>query len=109
MPQRGRTSAAPFSPIMTAAALVLVETMAGITDASDLTASLYRGDAYGGVFDAKRWYRYNVTGTDHQVWPTFDVYLVRRGAALYKVQIVGYYGPAGEPRRITLRYAKVAG
>lgn len=92
-----------------AGAVVVADAFAGITDASDLTASLYRGDAYGGVFDAKRWYRYNVTGTDHQVWPTFDVYLIRRGAALYKVQIVGYYGPAGEPRRITLRYAKVAG
>lgn len=92
-----------------AGAVVVADDFAAITDASDLSATLYRGDAYGGVFDAHRWYRYNVTGTDHQIWPTFDVYLVRRGAALYKVQIVGYYGPAGETRRITLRYQKVAG
>jgi hypothetical protein len=92
-----------------AGAVAVADDFASIATASDLGATLYRGDAFGGVFDAKRWYRYNVTGTDHQVWPTFDVYLVRRGAALYKVQLVGYYGPAGEARRITLRYAKVAG
>lgn len=60
------------------------------------------------VFDQKRWYRYNVTGSDHQVWPTFDVYLVKRGTEVYKVQITGYYGATGTPRQITFRYAKLS-
>lgn len=60
------------------------------------------------VFETHRWYRYNLTGT-HQISPTFQVYLVRRGSAVYKVQLVNYYGPAGETRRITFRYAKLAG
>jgi hypothetical protein len=60
------------------------------------------------VFDTERWYRYNLAG-NHQVSPTFQVYLVRRGDAVYKLQLVGYYGPAGETRRITARYAKLAG
>jgi hypothetical protein len=60
-----------------------------------------------GVFDTSKWYRYNLTGADHQVWPTFDVYLVKRGADVYKVQLINYYGPGGEPRRITFRYAKL--
>jgi hypothetical protein len=59
------------------------------------------------VFTTSKWYRYNLTGTDHQVWPTFDVYLVQRGSEVYKIQLTNYYGPGGEPRRITFRYAKL--
>src|SRR5690606_24287180 len=32
----------------------------------------------GGVFDSQRWYRYNLDG-QHHVFPTFDVYLIKRG------------------------------
>lgn len=92
-----------------AGAVPVDDVFAAISDASDLQATLYRGDAYGGVFAEKRWYRYNLTGSDHQVWPTFDVYLVKRGSQVFKVQVTGYYSPSGEPRRITLRYAKLAG
>lgn len=80
-----------------------------ITNAAEPPASVFRGDSYGGVFKAKPWYRYNLTGSDHQIWPTFNVYLLKRGDALFKVQLVSYYGPAGETRRITLRYARIAG
>ncbi len=66
-------------------------------------AGVWNADA----FNTSRWYRYNLTGTDHQVWPTFDVYLLQRGADVYKVQLINYYGPGGEPRRITFRYAKL--
>jgi hypothetical protein len=53
------------------------------------------------------WSRYNLAG-NHQIWPTYDVYLVRSGSEVYKVQIVSYYGPAGETRQITFRYALLA-
>lgn len=59
------------------------------------------------VFTTQRWYRYNLTGTDHQVWPTFEVYLIKDGDAVYKVQLTSYYGPGGEPRQITFRYARL--
>ena len=67
----------------------------------------YRRDAFGGVFVQQPWYRYNITGTDNQIWPTFNVYLVKRGSEVYKVQLIGYYGAAGEPRVITMRYARL--
>jgi hypothetical protein len=67
------------------------------------SASAWSADA----FTTSKWYRYNLTGTDHQVWPTFDVYLVQRGSEVYKIQLTNYYGPGGEPRRITFRYAKL--
>ena len=60
------------------------------------------------VFASQRWYRYNLLG-DHRISPTFDVYLVRRGDTVHKLQVVDYYGPAGETRRITVRYARIAG
>lgn len=59
------------------------------------------------VFTTSKWYRYNLTGSDHQVWPTFEVYLIKIGTDVYKVQLTNYYGPGGEPRRISLRYAKL--
>jgi len=82
---------------------------ASITTASDLAATAYRGDGAGGLFGVKRWYRYNLTGTDHQVWPTYEVYLLKRGATVWKVQVTGYYNAAGDPRHISLRWAKLAG
>ncbi|HEU0054017.1 MAG TPA: HmuY family protein, partial [Longimicrobium sp.] len=92
-----------------AGAVAADQPFAAVTNAAAPPASTFRGDAYGGVFDAKKWYRYNLTGSDHQVWPTFDVYLVRRGAELWKVQLTGYYDASAQPRRITVRYAKLAG
>ncbi len=82
---------------------------ASITDPGEAPASVYKADGFGGVFAAKRWYRYNITGSDHQVWPTFDVYLVKRGAEVFKVQLTGYYNAQGDPRNISFRWAKVSG
>lgn len=56
------------------------------------------------TFATSKWYKYNLAG-DNRISPTFDVYLVQRGSRVYKLQVVNYYGPAGETRRITIRYA----
>jgi hypothetical protein len=77
------------------------------TYAAMAPAQAYSTDAFRGVFGTKPWYRYNLTGTDHQMWPTFNVYLVRRGDVLFKVQLVNYYGPTGATRQITLRYQRL--
>ena len=67
----------------------------------------YRSDSYAGVFAASPWYRYNITGTDNQIWPTFNVYLVKRGNEVFRLQIVSYYSVTGAPRHITFRYARL--
>lgn len=67
----------------------------------------FRADAFGGVFTSSPWYRYNITGTDNQIWPTFNVYLVKRGDEVFKVQLTGYYSEAGVPRQITIRSARL--
>lgn len=92
-----------------------VKTMTPETELADFQAVTRAqipaaGEAWSAeVFDQKRWYRYNITGSDHQVWPTHDVYLVKRGNEIYKLQLTGYYGADGKPRQITFRYAKLAG
>lgn len=75
--------------------------------ASFAPAVAYRSDAFGGVFTTSPWYRYNITGTDNQIWPNFNVYLIKRGETVYKVQLISYYGAAGTPRQITLRVSRV--
>ena len=64
-------------------------------------------DQLGGPFGARPWYRYNVTGTDLQIWPNFNVYLVKKGERVYKVQLTGYYDTEGRARFITVRQARL--
>lgn len=91
-----------------AGAVAAGESFETITDASDAPAQVYRGDAFGGVFDAHPWYRYDLDG-NHTIFPTYDVYLIRRGAQTFKVQVIGYYNTAGDARHITFRSALLGG
>ncbi|MEP7383137.1 MAG: HmuY family protein [Gemmatimonadota bacterium] len=75
--------------------------------AATAPAQVFKKDAYSGVFVSKPWYRYNITGTDNQIWPTYNVYLVKRGDEIYKVQLTSYYGTTGTSRQITIRYARL--
>jgi hypothetical protein len=60
------------------------------------------------TFGASPWYRYNLRN-DHLIWPTYEVYLVKRGEQVYKLQLTGYYGRGGEPRQVTFRWAPLRG
>jgi hypothetical protein len=81
------------------------EPFAAVTTAA-VDSRAYQVDAFGGVFETHPWYKYNLTG-ENIIHPTFDVYLVKRGADVYKVQLVDYYSAAGEPRNISFRYARL--
>lgn len=83
---------------------------ADIADAGDMD-DLYKVDAFGGVFASeeagRQWYRYNLQG-NHQIWPTYNVYLVRTGEDVYKVQLTSYYdADSGDSRHITFRYERL--
>lgn len=69
--------------------------------------AVFKRDAYAGVFVSKPWYKYNITGTDNQIWPTFNVYLVKRGTEVFKVQLIGYYSATGTARQVGVRYARL--
>jgi hypothetical protein len=71
-------------------------------------AQAYRTDTYAGIFAASPWYRYNITGTDNQIWPVFNVYLIKKGTAVWKVQLTSYYNQTAQPRFITLRYEQLS-
>jgi hypothetical protein len=80
---------------------------ANVTTAA-LPAQAYSVDGFGGVFAGAPWFRYNIDpSAPNHIHPTFNVYLVKRGADVYRVQLINYYGPAGETRRITFRFAKL--
>ena len=89
------------------AAKITGATFASATPAST-SANAYRIDAYAGVFGANRFYKYNIGG-DNRITPTFDVYLLKRGKTVYKLQITSYYNATGTARFITFRYAELEG
>jgi hypothetical protein len=77
-----------------------------VTDAGAAPPQVYQADRFGGVFSRSPWYRYNLDG-NNTIFPTFDVYLIRRGDRVWKLQVVNYYNVAGDARHITFRYAPV--
>jgi hypothetical protein len=83
-------------------------TLFGTVTTAVLPAQAYASDAFGGLFTGSPWYRYNIdAGAPNHIHPIFNVYLVKRGATVFKVQLIDYYGPAGETRRITFRFAQL--
>lgn len=95
-----------------AGAVRVAEPFEAIEDAADLNVRLYAADGVTGGFsqgeEDRRWFRYNLQG-NRQVWPTYNVYLVRDEDRVWKVQLLNYYGEDGSPRQITLRVALLRG
>jgi hypothetical protein len=65
------------------------------------------GTTENGIFGTESYYSYDPQ--EHHIYPTFQVYLVRSGSEVYKVQVTNYYGPAAETRQITFRSSKISG
>jgi hypothetical protein len=57
-------------------------------------------DDAGGIF----WY--DIEG-NNRLWPTYNVFLVRVGADVYKVQVVDYYSATGEAGHPTVRFEQI--
>jgi hypothetical protein len=74
--------------------------------ATGIPSSAFATDGAGGAFLASAPYRYDPTS--HQVYPTYDVYLVKRGTDVYKVQVASYYSTTGVFGYVTLRYEKLS-
>jgi hypothetical protein len=86
--------------------LAATESFATLAAAPAAAQAYGTTDRYQGIFFDPAWYRYNIGG-DNRISPTFNVYLVRRGDVTYKLQILNYYGPAGQIRQVTFRYASL--
>lgn len=89
------------------AAAAVTSTDFAATTTAKTADQAYQIDRFAGVFAANPYYRYNIAG-DNRISPTFDVYLIKRGTSVYKVQILNYYNETGSPRYITFRYKRIA-
>ena len=78
---------------------------ASITYAAISQIPSYKLDRFGSVFDLKPWYVYDPAIM--QVYTKFNVYLIKRGTTVFKVQQLSYYAANTAPRFITVRYAKL--
>jgi hypothetical protein len=88
-----------------AAAVLAGTSFDAAPDAGGIPSGAFSSDRFGGVFEGKPWYRYNLEG-NHQIWPTYNVYLIRSGSEVYKVQLTSYYRASdGTARHVSFRYA----
>lgn len=86
-------------------------TFANATSASDAPQyAAYLAQLVGpipnSVTDKSAPFRYNLTGND-RLHPSFNTYLVKSGAKIYKVQVVDYYNNTGTAGFPTIRYARI--
>lgn len=58
------------------------------------------------VTDATGIFWYNIQ-ENNRMWPTYNVFLVRAGQAVYKVQLPSYYDAAGTSGVVTVRYQQL--
>jgi HmuY protein len=68
--------------------------------------SVLTGPIPNSIEDVSGPFRYDLNG-DQRLTPTFNTYLIRNGAKIYKMQVVGYYGTSGAGGFPTLRYARI--
>lgn len=90
-----------------------VSSLDDVDDASD--ASEYAGFLAGragavpfssSLDDPAGPFLYNLAG-DNRLTPTYNIYLVQVGEAVYKIQLIGYYSATGSSGHPTIRYARI--
>ncbi len=83
-------------------------TATSATDAPQYAAYLATlvGPIPNSVVDKSAPFRYNLTGTD-RLHPAFNVYLVKSGVKIYKLQVTDYYSNTGVAGFPTIRYARI--
>lgn len=63
-------------------------------------------DGFAGAFSQpdRQW---EYVASSNTVFATYDIYLLRRGETVFKVQFPSYYDAQGQSRRITVRYQRL--
>jgi hypothetical protein len=87
------------------------QTFAAMTTANDAPAygpflALLTGPIPSSFSDPKGPFLYSLND-DQRLTPTFNIYLIKVGDAVYKVQLIDYYGSGGESGHPTVRYARI--
>jgi hypothetical protein len=86
-------------------------TFAGATTASGvaeygLFLSAMVGPIPNSVTDTSAPFRYSLQN-DNRLYPSFNIYLVKVGVNVYKLQVINYYSDAGASGYPTIRYARL--
>ncbi|MBC8088459.1 MAG: HmuY family protein [Phycisphaerae bacterium] len=86
-------------------------TFANATSASDapqypLYVTQLTGTVPNSVTDLSAPFRYNLAGT-MRLHPSFNIYLIKVGAKVYKVQLINYYSATGTGGYPTVRAARI--
>ena len=89
------------------------QSFSGLTDASDAPEyGLFLSGLTGPVpfstalDDPNGPFLYNLAG-DNRLSPTFNIFLIKIGTDVYKVQVIGYYSATGVSGHPTIRFAKI--
>lgn len=71
-----------------------------------LFLSLISGPVPNSFSDQHAPFLYNLAG-DNRLTPTFNIYLLKLGTSVYKMQLIGYYNGSGQSGYPVIRYAKI--
>ena len=87
------------------------ETFDAVTRADDASQyaaflSLISGPIPNTIESPSGVFLYNLAG-DNRLSPTFNIFLVKIGSSVYKLQVVSYYSTTGDSGHPTIRYEKI--
>lgn len=68
--------------------------------------SVIAGAIPNSIDDASGLFWYNLQG-GNRLWPTYNVFLIRKGEDVYKIQVTDYYSATGASGHITLRFEQI--
>lgn len=68
--------------------------------------SVIAGAIPNSIDDATGLFWYNLQG-GNRLWPTYNVFLIRKGDDVYKIQVTDYYSATGASGYITLRFEQI--
>ncbi len=87
------------------------ETFAGATRADNAPMyggflSTISGAIPNSIDDATGPFWYNIQG-NNRLWPTYNVFLIKDGSDVYKLQVTDYYSATGTPGELTIRFEQL--
>jgi hypothetical protein len=77
-----------------------------VTIAQSVPFTAFARDGFAGAF-AQPDRQWEYQSSNQTVYPTYDVYLLRRAETVFKLQFTSYYDLQGQSRRLNIRYQRL--
>lgn len=68
--------------------------------------SVISGAIPNSIDDASGLFWYSIQG-NNRLWPTYNIFLIKDGEDVYKLQVTDYYGPTGASGQVTFRFEQL--